>query len=118
MSENQTEIAVKYLLNEVSKTNLYPQLVAQIQKDIHRAGINYDIDMTLVPKDFVLALFDLILRSMQNTFNEYVNLLYAVDVSEKEVRNIGSEKIEDIAGYTTYLILKREWKKVWIRNNL
>ncbi len=117
MSEKYDITLVRNLLEEVSKNDLYPQLVMQLQKDINRAGIDYIISPEIKAKDLVLTIQDLLLDRLQNGFNEYMNLLYAVDVSEAAIRNFESEKIDDIAAYATYLILKREWKKVWLRFN-
>ncbi len=117
MSEKFDIILVRDLLDEVSEFDLYPQLVLQLQKDINRAGIEYTINPEIKAKDLVRAVQELLLDRLQNEFNEYMNLLYAVDVSEAAMRNFESEKIDDIAAYATYLILKREWKKVWLRFN-
>ena len=53
---------------------------------------------------------------LHHAFNEYLNLLHAVDVSENKIKSIDSEDSTDIAKYASYLILKREWQKVWYRN--
>ncbi|MBQ0736236.1 hypothetical protein [Aquimarina celericrescens] len=117
MSKNEHIVKVDRLFSEVSKTDLYPKLLDQLQKDLHRAGVDHKIDPKITSSDLVRELNSLLYDTLQNAFNDYLNLLYAVDVSETELRNFKSEKIEDIASYTTYLILKREWKKVWLRNN-
>ncbi|MEW7289006.1 hypothetical protein [Aquimarina sp. 2304DJ70-9] len=118
MSDEYNITLVDDLILEVTQSSLYPQLLTQLQKDIDRAGIDYKIDPEIQPKDLITTINKLLLSVLQHTFNEYLNLLYAVDVSEAEIRNFKSEKAEDIAGYATYLILKREWKKVWYRNQL
>ncbi len=117
MSKNHPNVAVNELFDEVAKTALYPKLLKQLQKDIHRAGIDHEIDPKITSGNLVLELTNLLHDRLQNAFNEFLNLLYAVDVSEAEIRNFESENTEDIAMYTSYLILKREWKKVWLRNN-
>ena len=118
MSKDDHIIPAEKLLLEVSKANLYPKLLAQLQKDLIRAGIDYQIDSNSKPRELVLELQELLFDTLQNAFDEYLNLLYAVDVSETKIRDVGSEKVEDIAAYATYLILKREWKKVWLRHSL
>ncbi|MDH7445502.1 hypothetical protein [Aquimarina sp. 2201CG14-23] len=106
------------LIEEVVSSNLYPQLIQQLQKDIHRAGIEHTIGDQLNPKELFLNIENLLFEKLNNAFNEYLNLLYAVDVSEKAVRNFQSEDSLDISQYTTYLILKREWQKIYYRNKL
>jgi len=117
VSEKLTAEVVHKFLLEASAANLYPQVIMQLQKDIYRAGIDHTIDLSLDSKNLMLNLYELILDRLQNSFNEYLNLLYVVDVSEQKVRNITSEKIEDIASQTAFFILKREWQKVWVKNN-
>ncbi len=116
MSKEFNSISVLKLLDEVSDANLYPKLLIQVQKDFNRAGIPYNIDPDIAPKNLIATINNVLIDKLQNAFNEYLNLLYAVDVSEKEVRNFESEKVDDIAVYVTYLILKREWQKVWLKN--
>ncbi len=118
MSKDKNIVPLDAFLNEISASAIYPQLVLQIQKDVERAGIDHIIDADIQPKVLVAELQTLLLSTLQVNFNQYVNLLYAVDVPENELRQFTSENIEDIATYASFLILKREWKKVWFRNNL
>ncbi|MDY8136845.1 hypothetical protein [Aquimarina sp. 2201CG5-10] len=118
MSEKYNLISIQQWIDKISGSDLYPHLLAQLQKDIKRAGIECDIEDELKPVDLVEKLHDLLVRKIQYAFNEYLNLLYAVDVSETEVKNIKSEDVVDITKQVTYLILKREWQKVWYRNNI
>jgi flavorubredoxin len=105
----------KQLIDEVVGSELYPQFIAQLQKDLNRAGIDYIIENKR-PNDLFSEIVYLLTEKLQNAFNEYLNLLYAVDVSEAKIRSMDSENSVDIAEYATYLILKREWQKVWYRN--
>ncbi|WP_103069831.1 hypothetical protein [Aquimarina sediminis] len=107
----------KQLIDEVGNSDLYPQFMAQVQKDLNRAGIDYTIK-SKKPQELFPEIGSLLIEKLQNAFNEYINLLYAVDVSEVEIKNLRSEDSVDIAEYATYLILKREWQKVWYRNKL
>lgn len=117
MSNKNNLTSVKQLLNEVFDSKLYPQFLIQLQKDINRAGIDYSIKNTEPLKVFS-EIRNLLNEKLQNTFNDYVNLLYAVDVSEAKIRNTRLEDSKAIAEYATYLILKREWEKVCYRNIL
>ncbi|WP_234387158.1 hypothetical protein [Aquimarina sp. Aq78] len=115
MSSKYSLITAKQLMDEVSNSDLYPQFLMQLQKDLNRAGIDYDIK-SKAPENLFSEVVYLLIEKLQNAFNEYLNLLYAVDVSEAEIRNLDSEDSVDMAEYATYLILKREWQKVWYRN--
>ena len=117
MSKLYNPATAKQLIDEVCKSDLYSQFIVQIQKDLNRAGIDHTLK-TNKPKELFSEIAHLLLEKIQNTFNEYLNLLYAVDVSEVKIRELDSENSIDIVEYATYLILKREWQKVWLRNNL
>ncbi len=115
MSNKYNLITAKQFIDEVSNSDLYPQFLTQLQKDLNRAGVNYNIK-SKTPQDLFSEMTNLLIEKLQNAFNEYLNLLYAVDVSENKIRSLDSENSVDIAEYAAYLILKREWQKVWYRN--
>ena len=55
------------------------------------------------------------MKLIQNKFNEYLNLLYIIDVSEDQIKKLdGFDRIQ-LAEQVSFLILKREWQKVWFR---
>lgn len=115
MSKSYHLTTVQQWIEEVCKSDLYPQFIIQIQKDLNRAGIDYIIKSEN-SKMLFSEIANLLLGKLHNDFNEFLNLLYAVDVSETKIRQLNSEKSIDIAEYATYLVLKREWQKVWYRN--
>jgi hypothetical protein len=47
-----------------------------------------------------------------------LNLLYIIDVSEEEVKKLDGSDISILSGQVSFLILKREWQKVWFRSKL
>ncbi len=117
MSNKNNLTSAKQLLDEVVDSKLYSQFLVQIQKDINRAGIDYRIK-NIDPLKVFHEIRDLLNEKLQNTFNDYINLLYAVDVSEAKIKNTNLEDSNAIAEYATYLILEREWQKVCYRNML
>lgn len=118
MSKGAIVVSVAKLLKNFSDIALYSQMIEQLQKDINRSGIDYDINKNNNPRELFLELELLLLEVINNRFNDFLNLLYAVDVFEKEIRKCTSEESTVIAGYGAYLILKREWQKVYYRNRL
>ena len=56
------------------------------------------------------------LKLIQFKFAEYLNLLYIIDVSEAEIKKLDGSDLIQLAEQVTFLILKREWQKVWFRN--
>ena len=61
-------------------------------------------------------LHEKIYRLIQYKFAEYLNLLYIIDVSEEEIKKLDGSDISALSGQVAFLILKREWQKVWFRN--
>mgnify|MGYP003608609202 FL=1 len=53
---------------------------------------------------------------MNHIFAEYLNLLYIIDVSEEQIKKLDGSDVFKLSEDVTFLILKREWQKVWFRN--
>jgi len=43
-------------------------------------------------------------------------LLYIVDVPEHQIKNIKETDLERLVPQVAFLILKREWQKVWFKS--
>jgi hypothetical protein len=61
-------------------------------------------------------LHEKIYRLIQYKFAEYLNLLYIVDVPEEQVKSLDGSDILELSKQVAFLVLKREWMKVWFRN--
>ena len=61
-------------------------------------------------------LHETIYKLIQDKFSEYLNLLYIVDVAEQKVRELDGSDILKLSEEITFLVLQREWQKVWYRN--
>ncbi|WP_136667672.1 hypothetical protein [Flavobacterium sp. H122] len=106
------------LLSEAQKEALYIKLIEQLNKDFTFANESIDIPVTTLPIDLKIQLHEKIYRLIQHKFAEYLNLLYIIDVSENEVKKLDGSDLIELAEQVTFLILKREWQKVWFRNKL
>ncbi|NLP57700.1 hypothetical protein [Lutibacter sp. B1] len=53
-----------------------------------------------------------------NNYDNYLNLLYRIDVSEKELSKITGNNLTETVEQITFLILKRVYQKVWFKNTL
>jgi hypothetical protein len=53
---------------------------------------------------------------IQFKFAEYLNLLYIIDVPEDQIKKLDGSDISELSAQVAFLILKREWQKVWFRN--
>nr|WP_315142775.1 hypothetical protein [uncultured Flavobacterium sp.] len=105
------------LLTQASVENLYLKLVEQINKDFNLANEGIDFPMSIAPEELKIQLQEKIYRLIQYKFAEYLNLLYIIDVPENEIKQLDGSDIVELAGQVSFLILKREWQKVWFRNN-
>ena len=119
MSNSNSYIApvnTDVLLLEAEKENLYIKLIEQINKDFNLANESIDLKLEIQPEDLKTELHEKIYRLIQYKFAEYLNLLYIVDVPEDQVKNLDGSDILELSKQVAFLILKREWMKVWFRN--
>ncbi|MFC6097160.1 hypothetical protein ACFPVY_10945 [Flavobacterium qiangtangense] len=104
------------LLSEAEKENLYLKLIEQINKDFNLANEPIDFPMSTLPEELKIQLHEKIFRLIQYKFAEYLNLLYIIDVSENEIKKLDGSDLVNLSEDVAFLILKREWQKVWFRN--
>lgn len=109
-------ISTEALLQEATIESLYLKLIEQINKDFNLANEPIDFPMSTLPNELKIQLHEKIYRLIQYKFAEYLNLLYIIDVSEDEIRKIDGSDLVALSEQVTFLILKREWQKVWFRN--
>ena len=110
-------ISTDLLLAEASNANLYLKLIEQINKDFNLANEGIDFPMRISPDELKEQLQEKIYRLIQYKFAEYLNLLYIIDVAEDQIKKLDGSDIQELSGQVAFLILKREWQKVWFRNN-
>ncbi|PKH66943.1 hypothetical protein CXF59_13610 [Flavobacterium sp. ALD4] len=104
------------LFSEAEKEALYLKLVEQINKDFNLANEAIDFPISISPNELKIQLHEKIYRLIQYKFAEYLNLLYIIDVSEDEVKKMDGSDLVILAEQVSFLILKREWQKVWFKN--
>lgn len=104
------------LLSEAENENLYIELIEQINKDFNLANEGIDFPLSTSPDELKIQLHEKIYRLIQFRFAEYLNLLYIVDVNESEIKKLDGSDIPELAAQVSFLVLKREWQKVWFRN--
>ena len=104
------------LLSEAENESLYAKLIEQINKDFNLANEGIDFPMSTSPNDLKIQLCEKIYRMIQNKFAEYLNLLYIIDVPEDQIKKLDGSDIAELSHQVAFLILKREWQKVWFRN--
>ena len=104
------------LLSEAQNDSFYLKLIEQINKDFNLANEGIDFPLSISPNELKIQLHEKIFRLIQYKFAEYLNLLYIIDVSEEEVKRMDGSDVVVLAEQVSFLILKREWQKVWFRN--
>ena len=116
MSSFIAPITTDQLLLEAEKENLYLKLIDQINKDFNLANEGIDFPQSTTPHDLKVQLYEKIYRLIQYKFAEYLNLLYIIDVPEETVKQLDGYDLVELSEQVSFLILKREWMKVWFRN--
>jgi hypothetical protein len=104
------------LLEEAEKESLYLKLIEQINKDFNLANEGIDFPKSISPVELKIQMHEKIYRMIQYKFAEYLNLLYIIDVSEDQIKKLDGSDLVILAENVAFLILKREWQKVWFRN--
>ena len=104
------------LIVEATDLNLYNKLIIQLNKDLGLANIDLEFDQNVLPSSLKLILHETIYKLIQEKFMEYLNLLYIIDVSEKKIKLLDGNDAMQLSENVTFLILQREWQKVWYRN--
>ncbi len=103
------------LIAEAEALNLYQNLIIQLNKDLLYANIDLEFDKATLPSSLKLVLHETVYHLLQNKFADYLNLLYQVDVSEAKIRALDGEDLVQLSEDVTFLILQREWQKVWYK---
>ena len=104
------------LITEANQLDLYKKLVQQLNKDFLFANIDLDFSEDILPESLKLLLHETIYKLIQEKFTEYLNLLYIIDVPEVNIKALDGNDTLKLSEDVTFLILKREWQKVWFKN--
>ncbi len=111
-----TPVNADLLFQEAQNEALYLKLIEQINKDFNLANEGIDFPMSISPEELKIQLHEKIFRLIQYKFAEYLNLLYIIDVSEDQIKKLDGSDLVILSEEVAFLILKREWQKVWFRN--
>tara|TARA_R110002049_G_scaffold14886_3_gene61937 strand:- start:1055 stop:1420 length:366 start_codon:yes stop_codon:yes gene_type:complete len=107
------------LLASINDQQLYHNLVAQLRKDFNLANIEFGFledNDTLAPQELIAALREKMYFLLMERFTEYLNLLYIVDLPERALKEIQVTDAVEVAEQVAFLVLQREWQKVWYKN--
>ena len=105
------------LIEQANQLDLYKKLIVQLNKDFLLANIDLDFHEDVLPSSLKLLLHETVYKLIQEKFTAYLNLLYIIDVPEKQVKALDGEDILKLSEDVSFLILKREWQKVWFKKH-
>jgi len=111
-------VTINEIITTSEELSLYKKLVLQLNKDFLRANVSVDFKKDIQPNNLILQLQETISKLINEQFSEYLNLLYIVDVSEVKIKSIDTNDFKLMTEQVTFLILSREWQKVWFRNKM
>ena len=112
LSKNSLE-----LLKSIEVENLYVRLIEQLNKDFQLANVAVSFATTNSPVQLKKQLFAVLLNLITNQYDDYLNLLYRIDVPESELAKLLNDNLTSSMEEITYLVLKREYQKVWFKQN-
>lgn len=113
---NKEEKNTLQAIYSLTTENLYEMLVQQILKDFQLVNIPISINENTSPEALLEELHKTIHELIIRDYNSYLNLLYRIDISEKELKNSNfKENLDDFCKHNCYLILKKEIQKIYFR---
>jgi len=104
-------------LKSIEAENLYVRLIEQLNKDFQLANVEGSFDITASPNELKEQLFAILLNLITKQYDDYLNLLYRIDVPESDLAKLINDNITTSMEEITYLVLKREYQKVWFKHN-
>lgn len=105
-------------LNIVESENLFQNLILQLNKDFQLSNLSESFELSNTPIQLKEQLSKIIVKLLTKNYDDYLNFLYRVDVPEKELLTVKGTNFEATINQITFLILKREYQKVWFKNRL
>ncbi|MCF8713603.1 hypothetical protein JM658_02090 [Joostella atrarenae] len=104
------------LLEIASEEKLYDKLIFQLNKDLKLSNLEEEFGSSISPEKLKRDLHELIFILINDRFADYLNFLYIIDVSENEIKSLDGSDVVKLSEEVTFLVLKREWQKVWFKN--
>jgi len=107
------------ILNNAKERNLLTALLFQLRKDYQRINLTFPLAEAEVSQftsaGIIQRLRENLYYLLMERFDAYLNLMYTVDVPEREFEHIEPTDAVEVAGQVCYLVLRREWEKVELR---
>ncbi|PCI01350.1 MAG: hypothetical protein COB81_07240 [Flavobacteriaceae bacterium] len=104
------------LLQTVQLENAYVKVVEQLNKDMYMAALDIEFPTDLSPASLVKNLEVQLEILLLKQYDDYLNLMYRVDVQEADLLKLKGLFADALITEIAFLILKREWQKVYFRS--
>jgi hypothetical protein len=106
---------------EVRERGLYKALLLQLKKDYERANLQFFLRLgegeeLVSPGELLQGLRESLYVLQMERFDQYLNLMYAADVPERQFRSLSAKDPVDAATEVAWMLLWREWQKVSLRS--
>lgn len=108
MNENK----VLELLQRSQEEGLYLDLLQQLQKDFLLANCNIKLEVAISSQNLSVLVKEKLYVLLMERFDEYLNLLYVIDVPEHELRQIDAMDAVEVAEQVSFFVLEKELQKV------
>lgn len=104
------------LVQKATDALLYSNLVHQVEKDFILANVPLIIKHGIEPHEFITLIREKVYHLIMEHFADYLNLLYIIDIPETDFRYLKITDAVEVSDQMVFMILKREYQKVWYRN--
>ncbi len=104
------------LLETVQQENALVKVIEQLNKDMYMAALDIEFPTDISPASLVDNLQVHVELLLYKQYDDYLNFMYRVDVQEADLLKLNGLLPKDLIKEITFLILKREWQKVYFRS--
>jgi hypothetical protein len=105
------------LISAISNNEMVVAMIHQLNKDFALCNLKKTFTPDLLPIELFTELNEELQGLYANQYDDYLNLLYRVDVSERDILRLKNSHSGQNSDQMAFLILKREYQKVWIKRN-
>jgi len=111
----QFPATVEQLFAQANQLELYLALINQIAKDFTLANSDIEVHENMQPSEVFNTVQNKVFTLLQHDFAAYLSLLYIIDVPENIIKKLDGSDFVELSYQISFLILKREWQKVWFK---
>ncbi|UYW01244.1 hypothetical protein K5I29_12455 [Flavobacterium agricola] len=111
----QFPATVDQLFVQANQLDLYQALIQQLRKDFTLANSEITLSENMLPEQVFGAVQNKIFSLLHHDFAAYLNLLYIIDVPEHIIKKLDGSDFGELSYQISFLLLKREWQKVWFK---